>query len=449
MIRGRVRDLRAELRSRIDHLEATIGVVGLGYVGLPVACSFAAGGSRVVGLDIDETRVRAISTGANPLDADEPGLSDLIREATSRGRLSVSTDASLLREAEVFLIAVETPVGDDHLPIYDALRAACRTLAPALRPGALVVVESTVSPGTTGGLVREELEAGSGLVCERDLYLGHCPERLMPGKLLHNIRMLHRVCGGSSPATADLVVALYRNIVSGDLDPAELVTAELVKTAENAYYDVNIAFANEVALICEEVGADVSRVRALVNKSPGRNMLVAGAGVGGACIPKDPWLLAAAPGRVRARLIAEARHVNDGMPAHVVDLARAGLARHDRTLAGSRIAVLGVAYREDTKDDRNSPTVALVRALRDEGAIVSLHDPHVPAYQGPLASVTDGADAVLVMVAHEPYRRLDAPALRRGMRTPVLVDGRRVLDPAAAEAAGLTYLAVGRAARWS
>jgi UDP-N-acetyl-D-mannosaminuronic acid dehydrogenase len=449
MIRNGVKDLRAELRTRIDRMEVTIGVVGLGFVGLPVAASFASRGCRVVGVDVDEGRVRTVAAGANPLDEDEPGLSDLIRSATSRGALAVTADPSALSDADVILIAVETPVGDDHLADYGALRAACRSVARMLRPGRLVVVESTVAPGVTGGIVRRELESGSGLTCETDFYLGHCPERLMPGKLLRNIRTLHRVCGGSSPATADLVVALYRHIVSADLDPVDLVTAELVKTAENAYYDLNIAFANEVALICEEVGADVSQVRALVNKSPGRNMLVAGAGVGGACIPKDPWLLAAVPGRVRAPLIAEARRVNDGMPGHVVELTRSGLARHGKDLPGALIAVLGVAYREDTKDDRNSPTSVLVRALREGGATVRLHDPHVPGHQGPLAAVTDRADAVLVMVAHSAYRGIDPVSLRRAMRTPVLVDGRRVFDPAAAEAAGFTYLAVGRGARWS
>lgn len=449
MLRGGVKDLRADLRRRIDAREATIAVVGLGYVGLPVACSFASRGFSVRGFDIDAVRVDAISSGENPLDTDEPGLTDLIVQATSGRRLETASDPAVLRGADVYLVAVETPVGDDHVPSYDALRAACGTVAAALRPGALVVIESTVSPGTTGGIVRATLEAGSGLVCERDLYLGHCPERLMPGRLLENIRTLHRVCGGSSPATAALVAALYRHIVSADLDPVDLATAELVKTTENAYYDVNIAFANEVALICEDLGADVADVRRLVNKSPGRNMLVAGAGVGGACIPKDPWLLAAAPVRVAARLIAAARDVNDGMPAHVVDLARAGLAHHGRTLAGSLIGVLGAAYRENTKDDRNSPTMPLVRALREEGATVCIHDPLVEPYRGPLSDVTDGADAVLLMVAHDEYSKLDVLTLRQAMRTPVVVDGRRVFDPASAEAAGLTYLAVGRAARWS
>lgn len=444
-----MKDLRAGLRARIEGSDITVGVVGLGFVGLPVAASFASGGCRVVGVDIDERRVGAIASGSNPLDEDEPGLSELIRTTTANGTLVATTDAAALRNADAILVAVETPVGDDHLADLSALRAASRSVGGALRRGTLVVVESTVPPGTTGGLVRQEIESASGMVCERDFYLGHCPERLMPGKLLSNVRTLPRVCGGSSAATADLVVALYRHVVRADLDPVDLVTAELVKTAENAYYDLNIAFANEVALICEEVGADVSRVRALVNKSPGRNMLLPGAGVGGACIPKDPWLLAAVPGRVRGPLIAAARRVNDGMPRHVADLTRAGLARHGRRLEGAIVAVLGVAYREDTKDDRNSPTAALARELRSEGATVRLHDPHVPDHQSPLADVTEGADAAVLMVAHSAYRSIEPASLRRTMRTPVLVDGRRVFDPATAEAAGLTYLAVGWTPRWN
>src|SRR5205807_9712185 len=187
---------------------------------------------------------------------------------------------------------------------------------------------------------------------------GHCPERVMPGRLIRNLRTMSRVCGGTTPETAETMVALYRHIVEAELDPADAVTADLVKTAENAYRDVNIAFANELALICESVGADVLVVRDLVNKSPGRAVLLPGTGVGGHCIPKDPWLLAAGAGEsASVRLIPAARAVNDGMPSHVAGLVAHGLAAHGRAIPGSRIAVLGYAYLENTGDTRNSPSV--------------------------------------------------------------------------------------------
>lgn len=446
-----MRDLRGDLRRRIEARAATIAVVGLGYVGLPLGCAFAASGFRVKGHDVNRERVESIASGLSPLDPDEPELADLVREVTLDGRLEASADASLLRGADVYLIAVETPVGADGAPRYEALLGACASIGRAIRHGALVVVESTVAPGTTGRTVREALERQSQLRSGVDFFLGHCPERVTSGHLLHDLRTLDRVCGGESPETATLIVALYRHVVSGDLEPTDLVTAELVKTGENAYRDVNIAFANEVALICEALGADAERVRQLINKCPGRHMLSAGAGVGGACIPKDPLLLAsAAAPRVAARLITAARNVNDDMPRHVAALTRLGLARHGRSLADARVGVLGVSYREKTRDVRNSPTDRLAEALRGAGATVTLHDALVPAHRGPLGEVTAGADALILMVAHDEYRSLDLPALKNAMRTPLVVDGRRVVDAVAAEAAGLTYLAVGRGeVRWS
>lgn len=442
-------ELRDDLARRIERREAILSVIGLGYVGIPLACAFAAAGFRVRGLDIDPVRIRLLAAGGHPLDPAEPGLDRAVSEAVTSGRMTVATDPSTIRDADVHLIVVDTPIDGDGRPDARPLQAACATAAAALRRGTLVVVESTVAPGTMDAVVRSAVEAGSGLRVEEDVFLGHCPERVMPGVLLRNIRSMSRVCGGSSPATAELVAALYRHVVSAELTPTDLLTAETVKTAENAWYDVNIAFANEVALICEAIGADAARVRELVNRSPGRNMLVPGSGVGGACIPKDPWLLVAAAPTVEARLIRAARGVNDSMPTHVARLVREALTRHGRAMSEARIAILGAAYRPDTRDDRNSPTAPLVRSLRADGAEVRVHDPYILEHRRALADIAAGADAAVVMVAHQEYRRMDLVALRGSMRTPVLVDGRRAIDAGAARSAGFTYLAVGRPPAWS
>ncbi len=432
------------LTGKIERAEAHLGVIGLGYVGLPVACVFARAGFRVTGLEIKPQRVDMINAGRCPIDGEEPGLSELLAEVVAAGRLSATRDAQDLAEADVILIGVETPVDELHRPQYVALSAACRSLGPVLKDGALVVVESTVAPGTMDRLVRPLLEETSGRRVDQGFFLGTCPERVMPGKLLANLRAMSRVCGGRTPETAAAMVALYRYIVAADLDPADLVTAELVKTAENAYRDVQIAFANEVALICEAAGGDVWRVRELVNKSPSRQMHLPGAGVGGHCIPKDPWLLAyGAPDRDRARLIPAARAVNAGMPLHVVEMVSGALASAGQPLAGARIGVLGFSYLEDTDDTRNSPSEVLVARLRELGAQVVIHDPWVDEYRGDLLLRLRGFDAAVLMVAHRAYRELDLAALRSVLRTPIFVDGRHVFDAEQAGRAGLSYYAVG------
>lgn len=436
----------SQLRARIDSREAVIGVIGLGYVGLPLACVFADAGFRVVGIDIHTERVALINAGNSPIEGREPDLAELLMRVTRGGRLRASRDYESLREADVTLIAVETPVGEDHSPHFHALTAACSALAGVMKDNTLVIIESTVAPLTIDRLVGPLLEQVSGLRLNEGFYLGHCPERVMPGRLLANLRHLSRVCGGSSPETAAMIVALYRAITTGELDPTDCLTAELVKTTENTYRDVNIAFANEVALICESVGGDVWRVRDLVNKSPGRNMLMPGGGVGGHCLPKDPWLLVAnARGGFATQLIAAARRVNDGMPNHVVELVRDVLAQSDRTLDGSRVTLLGYSYLPNVADLRNSPSIEVVAQLRRHGADVVIHDPYVGGSTASVDSAVRGSDCIVLMVAHDEYAAVDWSALSHVVRTPAFVDTRNIVGPSAVISAGFLYRSVGRA----
>ncbi|MBV9121169.1 MAG: nucleotide sugar dehydrogenase, partial [Chloroflexi bacterium] len=240
--------LAARLDPLISSGEAQIGVIGLGYVGLPVACVLASKGYRVVGVELRADRVDTINSGASPIEGDEPGLAELLADVVHAGRLRATCSAGELSGADIVLINVETPVDDqDHRPHYEALQQACRSLGAVLRRGALVIVESTIAPGTMDNVVRPILEEVSGFRAGEDFLLGHCPERVMPGKLLANLRQMSRICGGGTAEAAQVMLALYRHWVEADLDAADCVSAEIVKTAENAYRDVNIAFANELA----------------------------------------------------------------------------------------------------------------------------------------------------------------------------------------------------------
>ena len=438
--------MKGDILAAIENKTANVVVLGLGYVGLPVACLFAEAGFPVVGIRRSQDKVEMVNRGICPIEGKEPGLAELLARVVTGGQFRATMDYEVCREAHVVLIAVETPVNPvTKKPGYQALRGALTDLAQNLSRGTMVIIESTIAPGTMDRVVKPILEETSGLLVNEDFYLVNCPERVMPGKLLANIQGCHRVVGGMSPEAADLAVHFYRHVVQADLDPVDCLTAELVKTMENAYRDVQIAFANEMALLCEDMGADVWQIRELVNKSPYRAMHLPGAGVGGHCIPKDPWLLIAnANDGFEPRLIPAARAINDEMPLHMADLTVDALREAKTEIRDAKVAVLGYAYLENSDDTRNSPSKVLVAWLRELGAEVVIHDPFVPGYQGDLREVVRDCDAVVLMVAHDAYRATDLSRLQMQVAQPILIDGRHVFDAGQARAAGWDYRGIGR-----
>ncbi|HOF89974.1 MAG TPA: nucleotide sugar dehydrogenase, partial [Armatimonadota bacterium] len=411
-----------------------VAVVGIGYVGLTLACALADAGFQTLGYDINADKVRRVGEGRVPFDGGDAELDALLARAVAAGALTATADPARLRDAQAVFIAVETPVeADDHRPRYVALRGELEAIAPHLAPGVLVALESTIAPGTTRELALPILRAALGGEAGEAFFLVHCPERVMPGRLLKNLSTCDRVVGGVTPACTARALPIYQRLTSGALHPTDATTAEIVKTAENAYRDVQIAFANELALICEELGADVFAVRELVNSSPHRQMHLPGAGVGGHCIPKDPWLLVSAVQECPPRLLPTARAVNDGMPLHLAALARRALAAEGRALDGATVVILGAAYLEETDDTRNTPALPLARALLADGADVRLLDPHVAALEDlPVSAgldALDGADALILVTAHRECRALHLPAAAARLRTRVLIDVRNVFDP--------------------
>jgi|LSQX01.1.fsa_nt_gb UDP-N-acetyl-D-mannosaminuronic acid dehydrogenase len=429
---------------KIEAKTAVLAVIGLGYVGLPVASMFSAKGFRVFGLDLKADRIDLINEGKNPIEGNEPGLAELLNQVVKSGKLVATTNYGVLSQADIILVDVETPTDDQHIPRYQALRGACESLGEYAKPGALVIIESTIAPGTISGTVKPVLAEAASKRNITSFYIGACPERVMPGKLLANLRSMSRVCGGETPEIAEVMVQLYRQIVEADLDTASVITAELTKTAENAYRDVNIAFANELAMICEAAGGDFLEVRRLVNKPPGRNLLLAGAGVGGHCIPKDPWLLAyGAKGKFDPIIIPAARAINDGMPIFIADKACLLLEKNEVPIKNSTVAVLGYAYLEDSDDARNSPTETLVSTLSPLVGELRIHDPYIQPYQTDVYETLKGADILIVMVAHSMYKTLNLDKVEHLMRHHILLDGRRVIDSSQATQSGLQYHAIG------
>jgi UDP-N-acetyl-D-mannosaminuronic acid dehydrogenase len=443
-------------------MKRTIIVIGMGYVGIPAAALLAdVPGHNVIGIQRRSRRsgwkIDWINSGKNPFEGDEPGMDELIaRVVLEKKTLRVTDDFAVCRDADVILIDVQTPTNTERIPEYLSLRTVSAQAANYLQPGTLVIIESTVAPGTTEHVVKPILEEGSGLKAGEDFCLAFSYERVMPGKLLEYITDFPRVVGGIDGESTRRAVELYKTIVrSGhEITPTSVLTAELAKTMENAYRDVNIAFANEMAQVCEVMGADVYEIRQLMNARYDRHMHLAGAGVGGHCLPKDPWLLkfgvdTYGTSPVPMRLIALAREINDEMPFHLVELTVQALAEHSIDAGQAKVAVLGVAYLEDSDDTRNTPATPVIEALQAKGAKVAVHDPYVRELEGfeltrDLDLALARADAAVLVTKHRQYDDLDLAWLRATMRTPILIDGRNVFDAAVVRAAGFTYKAIGK-----
>ena len=445
-----------------------IVVVGMGYVGIPVAALFAdVDGFNVVGVQRKSKRsgwkIDWLNDGRNPIGGDEPGLSELIARVVAKDAFKVVEDFSICGEAEAILIDVQTPVKGDKLPDYSSLEEVAENVGKHMRRGVLVVVESTVAPGTTDNVVKPLLESASGLRAGKDFCLAFCYERVMVGRLIKNVVELPRVVGGVDEQSTERAMELYGHIVKAKLLPTDALTAEVAKVVENTYRDVNVAFANEVGLICESLGVDAFKVRELVNSLPNdpknpssnpvRNMHIPGVGVGGHCLPKDPWLLKYGVdtyGKVKVvpEVIVCSRARNDSMPRHAVDLVEEALKVHGKKLAGAKVAILGAAFIENSDDTRNTPSADLFEELKKRRARPVLHDPIVRSFDLPLTDDLDeaveGADAVILATKHKQYLDLDLARLKSEMATPVLVDGRNAFNEEAAVRAGFTYRGVGK-----
>jgi UDP-N-acetyl-D-mannosaminuronic acid dehydrogenase len=440
----RANDRPIDLQRAIDDRSAVLGFVGLGYVGLPVSLSLAAAGFRVRGCDSNLDRIKALRARQLPFAHREPGLLELLA-SIGPGAFDVSAEQSILADADVVFVAIDTPLGDDGHFDADRFTAGIRTGSASLRPGTALIVESTIPPGTIDRIVIPELEARS-LVVGRDVLVLHCPERLRPGRLLHNLRSMGRLIGGDSDAAVALGIALYRTIVPAPLQGVHYRTAEVCKTAENTVRDVQIALANQLAVVCDSADVDFRQVRAAVNTLWRDEPIVleAGPGVGGHCLPKDPWLMVeGVPDARGSALVRGARAMNDFMPQHVADLATAMLEGSSRPLSEATVVVLGLAYNDDSDDDRNSPGRTVAAALRSAGAEVREHDPLIPRYGGSLDEAFRGADLAVLIDAHSDYRSLDYSRLAASMRTRLFLDTRRAFDAQVMTSHGLTYRALG------
>ncbi len=387
----------------------TVALVGLGYVGLPLAVAFAESGAAVRGVDLDPHRVTAIRSGVSFIeDVSSEQLGPLVRA----GRLRVSTDVAELRDADAIVICVPTPLGKSRQPDISYIETATEATASALRPGQLIVLESTTYPGTTQEVLQSRLEAG-GLAAGQDFFLAFSPERIDPASRTHQLARIPKVVGGVTPACLALAVTLYRRIVSEVVPVSTVGTAEMVKVFENTFRAVNIALANELAIMCRRLGISVWEVIAAAATKPfGFMPFYPGPGLGGHCLPSDPhylsWKLRLSG--YEPRFITFADEINRQMPGYVVQMVVDALNDRERSVRGARILVLGVAYKANVADTRDSPALEIIEALHRKGAAVAYHDHHVPALKFGHAVLHSIAwddidlaawDVVLILTAHD------------------------------------------------
>ena len=396
-----------------------ISVLGLGYIGLPTASTFATHGIEVLGVDVKPEIIETLKSGG--LHIHEPGLRTLVSGAINSGMLRVALEPEL---ADAFIIAVPTPFFDaDKKADMRAVKSAAEAIVPFLRAGNLVVLESTSPPRTTIDLVAPILEK-TGLKAGVDFHLAYSPERVLPGQILRELIENARVVGGITPESAQAGYDLYKTFVKGDIIKTNATTAEMVKLMENTYRDVNIAIANEFSRLADNFSVDVREAISLSNLHPRVEILSPGPGVGGHCISVDPWFLVESAPELTP-FIRQAREVNDAQPKFVVSLVERALG----SLKGKNIAALGLAYKPDVDDLRESPAVEVIELLQDAGAKVKAFEPFSPNAKLPnirvvrnLEEALSEADGVILLVGHSEFKTMDADLVGTIMEGRVAVD---------------------------
>ena len=431
-----------ELKSRIESRQARIGVIGLGYVGLPLALLFEESGFAVTGFDLDPLKPRALERGESYI---RHIGKERVAEAFKRGRIEATTAFDRLSECDAILVCVPTPLGRHREPDLSYVRQTADEIAKRLRPGQLVVLESTTYPGTTREELLPRFEA-RGLVCGKDVFVAFSPEREDPGRKNHTTKTIPKVVGGVNPLSTEVAAALYGAALDRAVPVSHSRIAESTKLLENVFRSVNIALVNELKIIFDRMGIDIWEViRAAETKPFGFMAFHPGPGLGGHCIPLDPFYLSwkAAEHGAWARFIELAGEINTRMPRYVVDRVSQALNDEGKPLRGSRVLVLGLSYKANIDDDRESPSYEIIELLQESGAQVDFCDPHFPEarkgrrHQVSLKSVPCTPetfaryDALVVSTAHDAFR---SAALYEGCR--LVVDTRNAVAPLFARGGG-------------
>ena len=374
--------MKEKLLKKIKSRELTVGVIGLGYVGLPLAVEKAKAGFKTIGFDVQKEKVDLVNLGHNYIgDVVDSDLKKLV----NAGALSATTDFSFVKEVDFIAICVPTPLDKHQQPDISYVRDSTKEVAKYLTKETMVVLESTTYPGTTEELIKPLLEEGSGLKCGEDFYLGFSPERVDPGNLIYKTKNTPKVVGAIGEDATEVIATMYRTVLEGDVyEVSSPSIAEMEKILENTYRNINIGLVNELAMLCNKMGISMWEVVDAAKTKPyGFQAFYPGPGLGGHCIPLDPYYLSwkAREYGFHTSMIESSMMINDKMPEYCVERARKILNQHEKALKNSRVLVLGVAYKQDIDDYRESPAIRVINELHSEQAVVDFYDPWVTEYK--------------------------------------------------------------------
>ena len=417
-----------------------IAIVGLGYVGLPLACLCAEKGHEVLGIDIDRNRLSLIEKGISPID--DPELKESVKKA--KGKIKTG-DFSLAREASAVIVCVPTPVDRNHIPDLKPLKGSCESLSKNIKKDALIVIESTIFPGTVVEIVLPILKKSNV-----NFYLAHCPERIDPGNKKWNVRNLPRVVAGIDKNSTKKAAEFYRSIIEAEITELSSVkAAEATKIMENTFRDVNIAFINEMAMSFDRAGIDILEVIKGASTKPFAFMPHSpGAGVGGHCISVDPYYLISKAKEIgfNHNFLILARKINESMPEYTVGLLETELKKLNKKLDGAKIGVLGIAYKANVDDMRESPALEIIEMLKSKKAEVLVFDPHVAKESNVnnLNELLKKSDCIILATDHKEFKSMDLDELKKnGIK--IMIDGRNCLDKEKIKSMGISYHGIGRA----
>lgn len=440
-----------KILDKVKTRTAKIGIVGLGYVGLPTAIFFAENGFNVIGVEINEKNLKKINQGLSPLG--ELNLDSRLSKVVNDNNLFATSDIKwATRKSDIIISIVPTPVDEFKDPDLAPIISSGTEIGKGLTKGKLVILESTVYPGVTEETLQPLLEQ-SGLKAGEDFGLAYCPERYNPGDEEHGIENVSRVLGGINPQWAEITRELYQIIINKDVKVLRNIkTAEAAKVIENTQRDLNIALINELAMIFERLDIDIMDVIDGASTKWNFNVYYPGAGVGGHCLPVDPYYLVKKAKELgyHSKVITAGRSINDNMPLHMLSLVQDALNDQAKSLKNSNIVVLGFSYKENVGDPRQSPAKTLLKHLKWKGANVIVVDPYIeeinPKFgllNNNLYDALNGADVMVLITSHDDFKSIDFKKIKKLMKTPIVIDGRRIYDPDELKNMGFFYRGIG------
>ena len=434
-----------KLLEKIENNTAQICVIGLGQVGLPVALSFCKAKFVVMGLDVNENHINLLKNQKSPFK--EPVLQELLIKYTNENKFFPTQDSNVISDSDIVIVSVPTPISEKIKPDLSFIKNACETISQFQLNNKLVIIESSIPPKTFEQLILPTLAKN-----QNDNFLAsYIPERLSPGQAFEEIHTTSRVVGALDEESKIVSKTLYSKILESKIFETKPIVAETCKLVENTFRDVNVAFANEIAMVCEVYGIDVLELRNICNSHPRVNILSPGPGVGGPCLPKDPYLLLNPQNspQIKSDMISNARKINDSMPFHVLEIIEKSLKRNNKKMANSTITILGVTYKADVSDTRYSPAEKIIANLLKNGCKVIVNDPKTEEVfkgqkESDLWKSVTKSDLLLILTEHKEFKNLDLDKIKNKMNeSPILIDTRRIFEKVIAEKLGFEYISIG------